>query len=385
MNRTISLRLTTAPEQSEALTSIATAFSDACNAIVPFVVENRCWNRVALHHFSYYAVRDDLPALGSQMVCNAIGRVSGSYMTLKSNKGIPKNKPVPTISFRPTSVDYDKRTYTLKPDDRLSLFTLSGRITVPFKMGTRQRELLTAGTPMSAKLIVRKGVWYFNLVIALPDAELSTATGVMGVDVGENVLCATDTGKVLGGGKLRHRRDKYLAHRRRLQANGSHAARRKLRAISGREERHVRHVNHVVSKQVVEEALKTGVGEIRMEDLTNIRARIKAGRRVRTRLHRWAFRQLQDFVAYKGDGAGINVVYVRPEYTSQTCCVCGELGTRRGSLFHCHSCGTRLHADVNGACNIAGFAEPIGSARGAVSRPVFTHRTRSVAVKSPAL
>ena len=57
----------------------------------------------------------------------------------------------------------------------------------------------------------------------------------------------------------------------------------------------------------------------RLEDLTNIRANIKAGKRVRTRLHRWAFRQLRDFVAYKAEAAGLNVIFVEPAYTSQTC------------------------------------------------------------------
>jgi IS605 OrfB family transposase len=62
-----------------------------------------------------------------------------------------------------------------------------------------------------------------------------------------------------------------------------------------------------------------------MEDLTNICANIKAGKRVRTRMHRWAFRQLQDFVSYKAQGAGLSVAFVDPAYTSQTCSVCGEL------------------------------------------------------------
>jgi hypothetical protein len=58
-------------------------------------------------------------------------------------------------------------------------------------------------------------------------------------------------GKVFGGGKLRHDRDRYLASRRRLQSNGSRASKRKLKAFSGKEQRHVRHVNHETSKAIV--------------------------------------------------------------------------------------------------------------------------------------
>jgi IS605 OrfB family transposase len=146
----------------------------------------------------------------------------------------------------------------------------------------------------------------------------------------------------------------------------------------------MKHVNHEVSKSIVAEAVRSGAGEIRMEDLTNIRANIKAGKRVRTRLHRWAFRQLQDFVAYKAEGAGLSVVFVDPAYTSQTCSVCGEIGKRQRHRFSC-SCGARRHSDVNAALNIAGFAGPIGSARGAVTRPEFAHQVRPVAVESSVL
>ncbi len=53
-----------------------------------------------------------------------------------------------------------------------------------------------------------------------------------------------------------------------------------------------------------------------MEDLTNMRKRIKAGKRVRFRLNGWA--QLQDFVEYKARAKGIKMVYVNPAYTSKT-------------------------------------------------------------------
>lgn len=384
MKRTVNLKLTSTTDQSAALTALADTYASACNAIVSFAREHRCWNRVALHHLAYYTVRERLPSLGSQMVCQAVHRVADAYKTLKANKGISKDKPVPTIVFRPTSVSFDKRTYSLK-GDTLSLFTLSGRVKVLFVAGKHQLDLLASGVPKEARLVVRKGIWYFNLVLDLPDTPPRSGGGVCGIDVGENNLAASSTGKVWGGGKLRHNRDIHLAHRRRLQSNGSRAAKRKLKAISGREERHVRHVNHETSKAIVAEALRAGASEIRMEDLTNIRANIKAGKRVRTRLHRWAFRQLRDFVAYKAEAAGLNVIFVEPAYTSQTCSACGAIGKRERHSFSCE-CGTRLHSDVNASKNIAGFAKPIGSARGARNSSCkFAHQVRPAVVESPRL
>ena len=87
----------------------------------------------------------------------------------------------------------------------------------------------------------------------------------------------------------------------------------------------------------------------------------------------------------KAEGAGLYVVYINPAYTSQTCSVCGELGKREKHRFSCQ-CGTRLHADSNAARNIAGFARPIGSARGSkVTRPIFAHHGLHDAAENPVL
>ncbi len=372
MKRTVSLKLLPSPVQAEQFATLAEAFARACNATVPFVQEHRCWNRVALHHLAYYSLRERFPELGSQMVCNAIHRVASAYKTLKANGGIAKEKPVPSLSFTRAAVHFDHRTYALRKNDTVSLFTLGGRAIVAFVCGKHQRNLLASGKAKEAELILRKRQWYLNLVLDLADVPPATEGGVLGVDVGENNLAATSSGKVFGGGKLRFARDRYLAHRRRLQSNGSRAAKRKLRAISGRERRHVKHVNHEVSKAIVQQAHTLHMREIRMEDLTHIRDHIRAGKRVRARLHRWAFRQLQEFIAYKAEALGISVAYVNPAYTSQTCSACGAIGKREKHRFSC-SCGNRRHADVNASVNIAGFAEPIGSARAAVNQPVFAH------------
>src|SRR5262249_33054318 len=160
--------------------------------------------------------------------------------------------------------------------------------------------------------------------------------------VGENNLAATSTGRIWGGGELRFERDQHLALRRRTQRNGSESARQLLRKVSGRERRHMRHVNHVASRQIVIEATSLGARAIAMEDLTRIRERIKAGTRVRARLHRWAFRQLQEFVAYKAAEFGIVTVFVNPAYSSKTCYQCGQIGLRVKHCFSC-DCGRRAH------------------------------------------
>jgi putative transposase len=52
---------------------------------------------------------------------------------------------------------------------------------------------------------------------------------------------------------------------------------------------------------------------------------------------------------------GIEIHEVEPAFTSQTCSCCGyvDKAQRKGEKFHCRHCGMRMHADVNGARNIA--------------------------------
>lgn len=291
MMRTASIRLDTDPGQAAALEALRAAYADVCNRLVPVVREHRCWNRVGLHQQTYTTLRATTP-LGSQMCCNAIFSVCKAYKAQKELGRIRKDKPVPEIRFDRASVHFDKRTYTLK-GKTVSLYTLNGRITVPMRLGELQRRILRSGRPKEAELVFRNGKWFFNLVVEADDASSAASGVVMGVDVGENNLAAHSLGKVFGGERLRDERNRYLALRRRLQSNGSQSAKQKLRQVSGKEKRRVKHINHETSKAIVQDAIEAGVVKITMEDLSHIRGRIKAGKRVRARLHRWAWRELQ--------------------------------------------------------------------------------------------
>ena len=365
MKRTISLKLVLTQEQSEALLETQKYFSDACNQIVLFSVQKRCWNNVALHHHCYSSLRKDLPTLCSQMVCNAIKKVCAAYKVLK----IKKSEEVPTMTFKSIgSVHYDKRTYTLF-DDTLSLFSVRGRLKCSFRLGDFQKNYHQHGKIKEAELIRKGKRWFFNLELDLPEVFPKFGGVRVAVDVGENNLATTAMpdiphdlgdeghaigsekpengeaereeavklknqlfraekyrGTIYGGGKLRNQRDQFLARRTKLQSNGSQSAKQCLKRISGKERRQVKETNHLVSKAIVREAEEIGATCIVMEELTNIRERIKGSKRIRSRLHRWSWKELQDFVAYKARAKGTDVKYVNPAYTSQTCSQCNHQG-----------------------------------------------------------
>jgi putative transposase len=353
MKRTIAIKLKPTEDQSGKLANLQQEFAKACNLIVPSAIEHRCWNRVALHHMTYYSIRE-ATKLGSQMTCNAIFSVCKAYKALK----IKKKDNIPVINFKKTaSVHFDKKTYTFKKG-LLSLYTLTGRINVEYILGDFQKKYLENYSAKEAELKCKRGQWYLNLVLDTPYPKPKEKTGkVLGIDLGENNIASISSGKIFGGGNLRHKRDKHLNLRSRLQSNGSKSAIQLLQKISGKEARYVSQVNHTIAKEIIKEALAMNVDTIVMEKLTNIRKRIKGGKRLRSRLHRWSWYQLQSYIEYKAK-VGLRVQYVNPAYTSSTCHQCDELGIRKKHLFYCKACQSKIHADLNASLNLSTLAVP---------------------------
>ena len=134
MNSVMRIPLNTTAEQLVRLVALQAAFAQVCNALAPMVQKTRCWNRVALHHMAYKALREQFPALGSQMVCNAIYSVSRTSRLVYQHPQSPFNlsrlgdKPLPTLLFLQNSpVYFDRHTLSVK-QGKLSLYTLDGRM-----------------------------------------------------------------------------------------------------------------------------------------------------------------------------------------------------------------------------------------------------------------
>jgi len=180
MKRTISIKLNISKEQHEALLDTQKSFVQACNQVVPFAIENRCWNRVALHHLCYFKVRDIVSDIGSQMTCNAIKNVCQSFKVLK----IKKSQDVPEIVFKENgSIHYDKRTYSIKGNS-LSLFSTSGRIKTNFDICDFHRGYIEQGIFKEAELIRKNKIWFFNIIIELEDAPPKGGNKIIAIDVG---------------------------------------------------------------------------------------------------------------------------------------------------------------------------------------------------------
>ena len=143
MNSIIRVPLNTSPEQFERLLALQSAFAEVCNALAPEVQRSKVWNRVALH---YRNLREKFPALGSQMICNAIYAVSRTSRLVFQTPASPFSlaklgaKPLPLLNFANSCpVYFDRHTLSIK-GTQLSLFTLDGRM--HFELTLPEEQLL---------------------------------------------------------------------------------------------------------------------------------------------------------------------------------------------------------------------------------------------------
>jgi hypothetical protein len=144
MNFSVRIALTPSPEQHARLMALQSAFAQVCNELAPLVQQTRVWNRVALHHMAYKGLRERFPALGSQMVCNAIYSVSRASRLIFQTPGSPfhlsllAGKPLPLLRFTDTCpVYFDRHTLSLK-QGQVSMFTLDGRMKFQLALGAGQ-------------------------------------------------------------------------------------------------------------------------------------------------------------------------------------------------------------------------------------------------------
>ncbi|MBI3961612.1 MAG: IS200/IS605 family element transposase accessory protein TnpB, partial [Deinococcus sp.] len=187
------------------------------------------------------------------------------------------------------------------------------------------------------------------LTEAIP--EPSDPEGTLGVDLGRRRVAVDSDGKVYEATEVNRVREHYPKVRRSVQARGTRACHLLLKRLSGRERKHAAHINHVISRRLVDKATATHQAIV-LEDLEGIRQRTRVRQADRYRHQSWSFYQLRQFIAYKAQMVGVPVVLVDPAYTSQRCHVCGALGHRDALIFSCTKCGV-FDADHNAAVNIA--------------------------------
>ena len=349
MNWGVQIKLLPTQEQSKCLLNTMARFNEAATWVANNVKRMEKPRHYTIQTKCYYDIKTAF-SLSGHVACLVCARVSGAFESRWKNPRfvVPK--------FRPKSAMlYDLHTVSLNlTESTASLWALPKRIRgIPFVCSEKQRALLNE-TRKQTQLIYKRGMFFLNITLEIPDTSIIQASDVLGVDLGISNIAFDSDSNQYSGAQVISSRNRRLALRNRLQSKGTKSAKKLLRKRSGKLTRFVTNTNHIISKRIVSLAERTGRA-VALESLWNVQDRIRVPQSQRHALHSWAFGQLRSFIEYKAEHAGVPVFFIDPAHTSQRCNACGHTAKnnrRRTDVFICRKCGHTDHADGNGAKNI---------------------------------
>lgn len=371
------VKLLPTPEQASALRRTMEQANAACRFVSDAAWETKSFRQYDLHHKCYRTVREKF-GLSAQVAVRAIAKVADAYKLDRKAKRTFK---------KAGSIAFDDRILTWRlQDGTVSIWTVDGRLRIPFVCGDQQRGLLQARRGESDLLFCR-GMFFLSATCEVPEAEMIKAEDALGVDLGVVNIAVDSDGVVHPASHINHVRHRHRRLRAKLQAKDTRSTKRKLKRLSGKERRFAKDTNHCISKKLVAKAKDTNRA-IALEDLQGIRERVTVRRTQRAALHSWAFYQLRSFVTYKAKRAGVPVFLVDPRNTSRTCPACGHLDKANRisqAKFSCVVCGFAGLADHIAAGNISRRAavNPPIVARNEAKANILLELRQSVATSHP--
>ena len=370
LTKTIKLHISVTPEQIELFHQTTEQYRQACNFVSQHIFDNAFdLAYLSLNRALYADIRSRF-GLKSQMAQSCIKTTIARYKTVKEQlfqnpykyKDADGNWRSVTNTLEWLYLVRDRDYSFVDGGKTLSLNTLGGRVKCSF-FGEHFAEYLDGSYDLgTAKLVELNGLWYLHIPVTkeVKDFEKENVKHVVGIDRGLRFLAVSydEQGKTtfVSGKKIATKRRKFQEVRRQLQSKGTKSAKRRLKAISGRENRWMSDVNHQISKTLVR---KYGENTLFvLEDLTGVsfeESNLSRGKKQNYALRGWSFYQLEQFLSYKACENKSEVLKVSAKYTSQRCPKCGtihkENRDHRKHFYACQ-CGYKSNDDRVGAMNI---------------------------------
>ncbi|MBO3753258.1 MAG: transposase [Candidatus Brockarchaeota archaeon] len=241
------------------------------------------------------------------------------------------------------SIRIERSPYILK----IPIHGVWGGIRVPIKT----HEPITGNMRLREAKVIRRGNEWFVHICVEKKVEERIPKNILAIDMGIRWIATTVNSSnpipKFYGKELRRVKGHFFYLRRSLALKKAYGA---IKKIGDRERRIVNDILHKISREIVNEALKTDA-MIALGDLKGIRKSDK-GNRFNRKLNGFPYYKLSKLIEYKARWLGIKVIKVNERNTSKLCHRCGSKGIRKGSLFECPSCNYTCNADYNGAVNI---------------------------------
>ena len=356
-------------------------YRQACNFVSQYIFDNQFDLTYQSLNKKLYSDLRGLFGLKSQLAQSSIKTTIARYKTVKQQlfqnpyrykdedgrwQRIPKTLEWlwnPVFFRRPQADLVRNRDYSFVDDGQvLSINTLGKRTKCTFE-GEHFAGYLNVSYQLgTAKLVELKGRWYLHIPVtkAVEDFQKECVRHVVGIDRGLHFLAVSydEQGKTkfVSGKKIATKRHKFQEVRKQLQAKGTKSAKRKLKAISGRENRWMSDVNHQISKTLVQKYGKDTL--FVLENLAGVsfeESNLSRTAKQNYDLRSWSFYQLEQFLTYKAHENRSEVLKVSAKYTSQRCPKCGIIRkANRDHHKHLYSCqcGYKSNDDRIGAMNI---------------------------------
>lgn len=404
-------------EQVTSFKQTMTTYKDACNIISQYIFDNipkaadtktmssllsamNLQKVATINNERIYTILTTDLGLPSQIACEVFKTVVSNYKTVQTmlkkqtvtdgyqydddgnilfykkgkHKGEPKLAYVyKDLTFLRKPLCYEKpqlalpvaRSYSFVNNfSRTSISVMNDRIKLKFKLTAKQKELFTNPNWKrgNARLVQTGKKWFLHISFTrkVPEVDISKFDNIIGIDAGLRQIMTIynpKTGQTIfkNGQNIKKKRQNYAKKRQSLQSKNTKSAKRRLKELSGRENRWMTDVNHCLSKTLVSENPNT---LIVVEDLTNVTFDTVSHRKKENRYehHSWAFYQLQQDIAYKAREHGSYLIKVNPAYTSQRCPKCGtickENRDKTNHIYHCNNCHYQSNDDRVAAMNI---------------------------------
>lgn len=345
------LRLPVTTNRRESLLSTAEQFRDSFSRVCAVGWDQPRINGVELHHKTYYPEKEKTQ-LSSQLIIAARMKATEALKAAKTR--IKRGKKSSCPAGKTLTIRYESRSaHITLSKGAATLSTVDGRIKVSFPVCDYYTKYLAWKVCIADLLFDKTGKIWLNVVVSREAPVVAESSDVLGIDLGVNRPAVTSNNKFLGEKRWKNNANKLFNLRRALQAKGTKSAKRHLRKLRRKENRFRKDCDHVISRRIVDAAPSGST--VVLEDLTDIRDRVKGKKKQKRRLHSWSFSQLQQFIEYKALEKGISVCYVDPRYTSQKCSKCGHIDKKNResqSWFNCKKCGFQHNADLNAAKTI---------------------------------
>jgi len=356
LSETCKFKLEPSEEQRQILKELFSGYRNMVEECLKKAASLNVTSRKKLHESIYDELRERFRDYPSHYIYTAITMALGIY---KSHRRLSRKRK----GVKPPSVEELKA--ILLDDTHLFWFswgslkiaTHRGHLTIPFKLH-EHAEKFRDWQAKGSRIMLLDGEYYLHVTFRKV-VEKRECGGLMGIDVNEKSidLAIVKPDKVrfikIDISEAKYIRDRYFKKRRSIQRKTNGKIKPELLAkYSGRERNRVNVIIHKASRVIADIIAEEGVKPV-IEELKDIREKIRYGKRMNRRLHSMPFRKIHFSITYKSMERGYKPEYVEAKNTSKMCPICGELNKPNGQVFKCKRCGFQADRHLVAAWNIA--------------------------------